>query len=237
MDCSPMADIFALVFTSSPGSFSSNWAATVRTRGLGSSDVMSHRSAVASMNSHGVWSGAGTLGGEFSSFSAEILGCGNTEGSVTEMTGSGSYPAEVLIFGGEESGAEFSVSDAHPAEVLCGGREGSGTGLTANALSERTIASASFPTIVPVERTRLLNRPALLDSYFSWHVAFHLFLGFIFFLSLWTSLVPSRRLAIPMLILVFIPRLPNVFPGCSAVVLSVPLHLCPLIADMSSDVM
>lgn len=44
-----MADMFALVSTSSPESFSFNWAATVRTRDLGSSDVMLHRSAVASM--------------------------------------------------------------------------------------------------------------------------------------------------------------------------------------------
>ena len=73
MDCSPMADMFALVSTSSPESFSFNWAVTVRTRDLGSSDVMFHWSAVASIDSHGVWSGAGTLGGEFSSHPAEIL--------------------------------------------------------------------------------------------------------------------------------------------------------------------
>ena len=78
MDCSPMADMFALVSTSSPESFSFNWAVTVRTRDLGSSDVMFHWSAVASIDSHGVWSGAGTLGGEFSSHPAEILGCDNT---------------------------------------------------------------------------------------------------------------------------------------------------------------
>ena len=118
MVCSPMSDMFALVSTSSPESFSFNWAATVRTRGLGSSDVTLHWPAVASMDSHGVWSGAGTLGGEFSSFPAEILGCGNTKGSVTEMTGSGSHPAGVLICGREGSGTEFPVSDARPAEVL-----------------------------------------------------------------------------------------------------------------------
>ena len=86
MDCSPMADMFALVSTSSSESFSFNWAAIVRTRDLGSSDVVLHWSAVASMDSHGVWSGAGTLGSEFSSHPAEILGCDNTEGSATEMT-------------------------------------------------------------------------------------------------------------------------------------------------------
>ena len=84
-----MADMFALVSTSSPESFSFYWVVTVRTRGLGSSDVTLNWSAVASMDSHGVWSGARTLGGEFSPFPAEILSCGNTEGSVTEMTSSG----------------------------------------------------------------------------------------------------------------------------------------------------
>ena len=91
-----MADMFALVSTSSPESFSFNWAATVRARDLGSSDVMLNWSAVASMDSHGVYSGAGTLGGEFSSHLAEILGCDNTEGSATEMTDLGSHPKEVL---------------------------------------------------------------------------------------------------------------------------------------------
>ena len=170
-----MVDMFALVSTSSPESFSFNWAATVRTRDLGSSDVMFHWSAVASMDSHGVWSGAGTLGGEFSSHPAEILGCDNTEGSATEMTDlgshlkevlrggkeesgtavtdSGSHPAEVLRVGREGSGTEMTDSGSHSAEALGGGREASGSGLTAAALSEFTIASASFSNIVPVEHT------------------------------------------------------------------------------------
>ena len=209
MDSSPMADMFSLVSTSSPESFSFNWAATVRTRDLGSSDVMLHWSAVASMDSHGVWSGAGTLGGKFSSHPAEILGCDNTEGFATEMidlgshpkevlgggregsgtamTDSGSHPAEVLRGGREGSGTEMTDSGAHSTEVLDGGREGSGSGFTAAALSEFTIASASFSTIVPVEHTRLLNCSgvALVDSHFNWHLGFVFFLGFIFFLSLW----------------------------------------------------
>ena len=82
----------------------------MRTHDLGSSDVMLQWSAVASMDSHGAWSGAETLGGGFSSYPAEIPGCGNTERSVTEMTSSGS----------------------HPAEMLGGSGEGSGTGSTAN---------------------------------------------------------------------------------------------------------
>ena len=65
-----------------------------------------HWSAVASNDLHGVWSRAGTLGGEFSSFPTEMLGCGNTEGSVTEMTGSSSHLAEVLRGGREGSGGE-----------------------------------------------------------------------------------------------------------------------------------
>ena len=210
MDCSPMADMFALVSTSSPESFSFNWAVTVRTRDLGSSNVMFHWSAVASIDSHGVWSGVGTLGGEFSSHPAEILGCDNTAGSATEMTDlgshpkevlrggregsgtamtdSGSHPAKVLRGGRKGSGTEMTDSGSHPAEMLGDGREGSGSGLTAAALSEFTIASASFSTIVPVEHTRLLNCSgvALVDSHFTWHLGFVFFLGFIFFLSLWT---------------------------------------------------
>ena len=68
----------------------------MRTLDLGSSDVMFHWSAVASIDSHGVWSGARTLGGEFSSHPAEILGCDNTEESATEMTDLGSHPKKVL---------------------------------------------------------------------------------------------------------------------------------------------
>ena len=163
----------------------------MRTRDLGSSDVMLNWSAVDSMDSHGVYSGAGTLGGEFSSHPAEILGCDNTEGSATEMTDlgshpkealgggreesgtamtdSGSHPAEVLRVGREGSGTEMTDSGSHSAEVLGGGRKGSGSGLTAAALSEFTIASASFSTVVPVEHTRLLNCSgvALVDSHFT----------------------------------------------------------------------
>ena len=104
------------------------------------------------------------------------------------MTDSGSHPAEVLRVGREGSGTEMTDSGSHSAEVLGGGREGSGSGLTAAALSEFTIASASFSNIVPVEHTRLLNCSgvALVDSHFTWHLGFVFFLGFIFFLSLWT---------------------------------------------------
>ena len=66
---------------------------TIESRGLSSSDVTLHWTAVASMDSYGVSSGTGPLGGRFSSYPAEVFGCGGTEGSVTEMTGSGSHPA------------------------------------------------------------------------------------------------------------------------------------------------
>ena len=82
-----MADMFALVSTSSPASLSFNWAVTIESRGLGSSDVTFHWSAVTSMDSYGVSSGTGPLGGEFSSYPAEVLSCGDTEGSATEVTG------------------------------------------------------------------------------------------------------------------------------------------------------
>ena len=141
----------------------------MRTLDLGSSDVMFHWSAVASIDSHGFWSGARTLGGEFSSHPAEILGCDNTEGSATEMIDLGSHPKEVLRGGREGSGTAMTDSGSHPAEMQGDGREGSGSGLTAAALSEFTIASASFSTIVPVEHTRLLNCSgvALVDSHFT----------------------------------------------------------------------
>ena len=110
---------------------------------------------------------------------------GGREGSGTAMTDSGSHPAKVLRGGRKGSGTEMTDSGSHPAEMLGDGREGSGSGLTAAALSEFTIASASFSTIVPVEHTRLLNCSGV-DSHFTWHLGFVFFLGFIFFLSLWT---------------------------------------------------
>ena len=207
MDCSPMADMFALVSTSSPQSFSFNWAVTVRTRDLGSSDVMFHWSAVASIDSHGVRSrdtgwrifltsggngcdntaGSATEMTDLGSHPKEVLR-GSREGSGTAMTDSGSHPAKVLRGGRKGSGTEMTDSGSHPVEMQGDGREGSGSGLTAAALSEFTIASASFSTIVPVEHTRLLNCSgvALVDSHFTWHLGFVFFLGFIFFLSLWT---------------------------------------------------
>ena len=57
--------MFALVFTSGPASLSFNWAVTIESRGLGSSYVTLHWSALASIDSHGVSSGTGPLGGEF----------------------------------------------------------------------------------------------------------------------------------------------------------------------------
>ena len=113
---------------------------------------------------------------------------GSREGSGTAMTDSGSHPAKVLRGGRKGSGTEMTDSGSHLAEMLGNGREGSGSGLTAAALSEFTIASASFPTIVPVEHTRLFNCSgvALVDSHFTWHLGFVFFLDFIFFLSFWT---------------------------------------------------
>ena len=118
--------MFALVFTSGPASLSFNWAVTIESRGLGSSDVTLHWSAVASMDSYGVSSGTEPLGGEFSSYPAEVLSCGGTEGSATEVTGSGSHPAEVLRGGRKGSGTEMTDSGSNPAEVLICGGEGSG---------------------------------------------------------------------------------------------------------------
>ena len=126
VDCSSMANMFALLSESSPESLSFNWAVTIESRGLGSSDVTLHWSAVASIDSHGVSSGTGPLGGEFSSYPPEVFGCGGTEGSVSEMTGSGSHPAEVLSGGRGGSRAEMTDSGSHPAEVLICGGEGSG---------------------------------------------------------------------------------------------------------------
>ena len=98
---------------------------TIESRGLSSSDVTLHWTAVVSMNSYGVSSGTGPLGGKFSSYPAEVLSCGGTEGSATEVTGSGSHPAEVLRGGREGSGTEMTDSGSHPAEVLICGGEGS----------------------------------------------------------------------------------------------------------------
>ena len=97
---------------------------------------------------------------------AEVLSAGRG-GSGAEKTDSGSHLVEVLSGGRGGSRAEKTDSGSHLVEVLGGGTGGSGAGLTANALSECTIALASFSTIVPLECTRLLNRPALLDLYFS----------------------------------------------------------------------
>ena len=77
------------------------------------------------MDSYGVSSGTGPLGVEFSSYPAEVLSCGGTEGSATEVTGSGSHPAEVLRGGRDGSGTEMTDSGSHPAEVLICGGEGS----------------------------------------------------------------------------------------------------------------
>ena len=98
----------------------------MESRGLSSSDVTLHWTVVASIDLHGISSGTGPLGGEFSSYPAEVLGCGGTEGSVTEVTGSGSHPAEVLRGGRKGSGTEMTDSGSHPAEVLICDGEGSG---------------------------------------------------------------------------------------------------------------
>ena len=129
----------------------------------------------------GIWNG----GFCFSSTSGGSIGCGS-----------------------EGSGTEVSVSVPHPAEVLECPAEGSGADWTISVLSEFEIVLAAALTTAPVQRIGFLNVLMPVVSHFSRHSRSIYFLGFIFFSSLWTSLVPSGRTVTSGLAWALVPRLP-----------------------------
>ena len=121
---------------------------------------------------------------------------------------SSSFPTEVLGYGSEGSGTEVSVSVPHPAEVLECPAEGSGADWTFSFFSEFEIVLAAALTIAPVQRIGFLNVLMPVVSHFSGHSRSIFFLGYIFFSSLWTSLVPSGRTVTSGLAWALVTRLP-----------------------------